>query len=93
MSSLVQYEPSVDIVCRQFLDRTAELYARTGQACDFAIWLQYLAFDVIGHITYSKSHGFVEKNEDIDGMITYLAGQFSYFGPVRSDTLKHHGRR
>ena len=66
----------------QFLDRTAELYAQTGKSCDFANWLQYLAFDVIGHITYSKSHGFVGRNEDVDGMIGYLGKLFSYVAPV-----------
>jgi hypothetical protein len=83
MSAMVQYEASVDIITQQFLDRTSELYARTGKVCDFAIWLQYLAFDVLGHITYSKSHGFVERNEDVDGMVAYLGGIFNYVGPVR----------
>ncbi|KAK4694893.1 hypothetical protein P7C71_g2762, partial [Lecanoromycetidae sp. Uapishka_2] len=34
--------------------------------CDFAEWLQFYAFDVIGEITYSKRHGFVERAEDVD---------------------------
>jgi hypothetical protein len=79
---MVQYEPSVDIMTEQFLDRTAELYATPGKTCDFANWLQFLAFDVIGHITYSKSHGFVERNEDVDGMVSMLGKLFSYVGPV-----------
>lgn len=52
------------------------------KVCDFALWLQYFAFDVIGQITYSKQHGFVDKNEDVDGMITYLGRLFSYVAPI-----------
>lgn len=83
MSTLVQYEPLVNEVIDVFLNQTDRLYAAPGQVCDFAKWLQFFAFDVIGQITYSKSHGFVEKNEDIDGMIGYLAKLFSYVAPVR----------
>ena len=84
MSALVQYEAGVDVVTRQFLDQTEKTYTAKGSICDFAQWLQFYAFDVIGQITYSKSHGFVEKNEDVDGMIGYLGRLFSYVAPVSS---------
>lgn len=32
-------------------------------------WLQYFAFDVIGEISFNKKLGFLEKGEDIDGII------------------------
>ncbi|KAG9776578.1 benzoate 4-monooxygenase cytochrome-like protein P450, partial [Aureobasidium melanogenum] len=82
MSQLVQYEPAVTETVEVFLNQTDKLYAKPGQVCDFAQWLQYFAFDVIGQITYSKRHGFVEKNEDIDGMVGYLGRLFSYVAPV-----------
>jgi cytochrome P450 len=84
MSALVQYEPLVNEVVDLFLTQTDRIYAAPGQVCDFAKWLQFFAFDVIGQITYSKRHGFVDKNEDIDGMIRYLAKLFSYVAPVSS---------
>lgn len=37
---------------------------------------------VIGQITYSKRHGFLENNVDVDGMIGYLGRLFSYVAPV-----------
>lgn len=37
---------------------------------------------VIGQITYSKRHGFLENNTDVDGMIGYLGRLFSYVAPV-----------
>jgi cytochrome P450 len=82
MSALVQYEPLVNTVLDTFLSQTATLYARPNHTCNFATWLQYLAFDVIGQITYSHPHGFVSTNTDIDGMIGYLARLFSYVAPV-----------
>ena len=50
MSSLVQYEPFVDSTTAIFLQQTDKLYAQTGARCDFATWLQFYAFDVIGEM-------------------------------------------
>ncbi|KAL4779784.1 hypothetical protein BJX76DRAFT_351499 [Aspergillus varians] len=82
MSSLVQYEPMVNETIDLFLNQTTTLFANTGQTCDFARWLQFFAFDVIGNITYSKRHGFIEKNQDIDGIVASLARIFDYAGPI-----------
>ena len=82
MSALVQYEPFVDDIIDRFLDQTQALFASQNKICDFAEWLQYYAFDVIGAITYSKSHGFVDRGEDVDGMVQYLGKLFSYVAPV-----------
>lgn len=82
MTSVVQYEPMVDETAQLFLDQTAKLYASSGQVCDFARWLQFFAFDVIGSITYSKRHGFIDKNEDIEGIVKSLSRIFDYSGPV-----------
>ena len=82
MSSLVQYEGLVEETLSVFLDKTKELYADTGKVCDFALWLQYFAFDVIGQITYSKRHGFIEEVRDVDEIIRYLKMIFAYVAPV-----------
>ena len=82
MSALVQYEEGVDVITERFLDQTDRLFAQRKAECNFAEWLQFYAFDVIGQITYSKSHGFVDKAEDIDGMVGYLGRLFSYVAPV-----------
>ncbi|ORY62580.1 cytochrome P450 [Pseudomassariella vexata] len=82
MSSLVQYEPFVDNTTKLFLAQTERLYVNNPNGCDFTRWLQFYAFDVIGEITYSKRHGFIEKNEDIDGMVAYLAKLFLYVAPI-----------
>jgi len=82
MSTLVQYEPFVDSTTEIFLSQTDKLYAQTGQSCDFSNWLQFYAFDVIGEMTYSKRHGFLEENRDIDGIVDYLGKLFSYVAPI-----------
>ena len=82
MSTLIQYEPFVDSTTELFLSQTEKLYADTGAACNFSRWLQFYAFDVIGEMTYSKRHGFVEENKDIDGIIDYISNLFNYVAPV-----------
>jgi hypothetical protein len=93
MTTLVQYEPFVDSTTELFLSQTEKLYAQTEESCDFAKWLQFYAFDVIGEMTYSKRHGFVEENRDIDGIVDYLGKLFSYVAPVSSSTLQFHQDR
>jgi len=87
MSSLVQYEPFVDKTTEVFLDQTERLFASKNAVCDFAQWLQFYAFDVIGEMTYSKRHGSVDRGEDVDGMVSYLGKLFSYVAPVSSALL------
>lgn len=82
MSTLIQYETFVDSTSRVFLSQTEKLFAQTNQTCDFAEWLQFYAFDVIGDITYSKRHGFLDDNRDVDGIIGYLSWLFSYVAPI-----------
>ncbi|RDL36969.1 Cytochrome P450 [Venustampulla echinocandica] len=82
MSTLVQYEPFVDSTTDLFLSQTEKLYVETGKSCDFSRWLQFYAFDVIGEMTYSKRHGFVEENEDIEGIVKYLGKIFDYAAPI-----------
>ncbi|OTA92882.1 hypothetical protein M434DRAFT_386666 [Hypoxylon sp. CO27-5] len=82
MSALVQYEPFVDNTTKLFLKQTERLFAGNPEGCNFTQWLQFYAFDVIGEITYSKRHGFIEKNEDIDGIVKYLGNLFLYVAPI-----------
>jgi hypothetical protein len=82
MTALVQYEPLVDETTERFLDQTEALFSSKNAICNFSQWLQYYAFDVIGQITYSKRHGFVDTGEDVDGMVAYLGKLFSYVAPV-----------
>lgn len=82
MSTIVQYEPRVNETTRVFLDQTQRLFADTGRVCDFKLWLQFFAFDVITQITYSRRVGFIDREEDVDGIIAWLDTMFDYSAPV-----------
>ena len=86
MSTIVQYEPRVNETTQAFLDQTEKLYVSTGKICDFKLWLQYFAFDVITEITYSRRVGFIDRGEDVDGIIEWLDKLFDYSAPVSSYT-------
>ena len=79
LSTLVEYEPLVDSTVGVFLDNLAERYAKTGATCDLGQYLQFFAFDVIGELTFSKRLGFIEENEDVDGIIDSIGRNFRYF--------------
>lgn len=80
---MVSYEPLVDATTDVFLHETEKRFARTGEICDFSRWLQFYAFDVIGQVSFSKRLGFLEQNEDVDGIVGAIAKILEYSGPVR----------
>lgn len=82
MSSIVRYEPRVNDAVRAFMDRTEQLYASTDKVCDFKLWLQFFAFDVITEVTYSRRVGFIDREEDVEGIIEWLDKIFQYMAPV-----------
>jgi len=82
MSSLVSYEPLVDSTTAVYIKRTRELFVEQGQRCNFSQWLQYFAFDVIGELTWSKRLGYIERNEDVEGVVGFLGDFLSYAAAV-----------
>ena len=80
MSNLVSFEPYVDSTMRVFCDQLeARFVLNCGPKpppCDFGQWLQMFAFDVIGEITFSKRLGFLERGEDVDGVIASIWNTF-----------------
>lgn len=82
MSSLVGYEPLVDSTTDAFIEETKSRYCDPGKACDFSRWLQFFAFDVIGELTWGKRIGFVDRNEDVDGIVKFVGNFLAYAGPI-----------
>ncbi|KAL3487074.1 cytochrome P450 [Aspergillus germanicus] len=92
MSTLVEFEPLVESTITAFLGQLEERYATQPEGekknneeeksskalCDFGQWLQFYAFDVIGELTFSKRLGFVERGEDVDGIIGSLEWLLRY---------------
>ena len=65
-----------------FFKRLDELFADKPQVCNLAFWLQAFAFDVIGEVTFSERIGFLEKGEDIDGIMGSIWKYFIATSPV-----------
>ncbi|CAK7217425.1 hypothetical protein SCUCBS95973_003147 [Sporothrix curviconia] len=83
MTSIMQYEPRVNDTLRAFLRQTERLYAaEPDTVCNFVLWLQYFAFDVVNEITYSRRAGFFDTNSDVDGIVAWLATAQDYQAPV-----------
>ncbi|KAJ5656902.1 cytochrome P450 [Penicillium longicatenatum] len=77
MSSIKSLEPFADECTRIFIDAMRDL---EGQPIDLGAWLQWYAFDVIGAITFQRRFGFMEKREDVHGMIGGLEAGLRYGG-------------
>ncbi|KAF2149936.1 cytochrome P450 oxidoreductase [Myriangium duriaei CBS 260.36] len=78
MSSLVSYEPLVDSTTAVYIQKTKQFYVDNPTSCNFSTWLQYFAFDVIGELTWSKRLGYIERNEDVDGVVGFIGNFLSY---------------
>lgn len=85
MSTLVTFEPLVDTTTIAFLEQLKRRFAghlEDEGICDFGVWLQYYAFDVIGELTYSKRLGFVDRGVDVDHIIGNLERLLNYVSVV-----------
>ncbi|CAK7198503.1 hypothetical protein SEUCBS139899_001164 [Sporothrix eucalyptigena] len=82
LSSLVGYEPYVEECVNLLVQRLHELASRTTEGVDLGHWLQCYAFDVIGLITYSKRLGFLDRGDDVGGVIAALEDHLGYASMV-----------
>lgn len=69
MSNLISFEPYVDTTISYFFNRIVKLFVQTGDICYLGNWLQMFAFDVMGELTFSNRLGFLERAEDVDGIM------------------------
>jgi cytochrome P450 len=74
-SSMREFEDKVDI-CTSIFE--AKLRRYQGKTIDLGTWLHWFAFDVISSITFSNRLGFMEKEEDISGIIGAIEGRLVY---------------
>ncbi|KAH7092538.1 cytochrome P450 [Paraphoma chrysanthemicola] len=56
--------------------------ANKGKTCDIADWISFFAWDFLGHTTWSKRIGFMEKGEDIGDMLGTAERVMRYFSVV-----------
>ena len=65
LSYLIRSESRVD-TCIEELRTQMRTLARSNQPFAFDDWLNFVAFDVIGELTFSQRLGFVRSGRDID---------------------------
>ncbi len=75
LSALLDLESLAD-ECTAILQRKLDGFE--GQNIDFGTWLHWYAFDVITYITFSNSIGFMEREQDVQGIISAIEGRLFY---------------
>ncbi|KOS21045.1 Pisatin demethylase [Escovopsis weberi] len=77
MSSLVSYESYVD-ECADLLQGHLSQAARRREGVDMMHWFQCYAYDVIGNMTFSKRLGFLDRGDDVGGLLQAGNGALVY---------------
>ncbi|CAI6341036.1 unnamed protein product [Periconia digitata] len=76
-ANVMKYEVFVDQML-QAMSAKFDIKAAGDELFDLGEWLMYFAFDVMGLMTFSKTYGFVESGNDVDGrhntIFTYFKG-------------------
>lgn len=85
MTNLKTYEPLVESTESFFMNKLEKL-ADEGRAFDLGTWLHWFATDVIMELTFGKRLGFLEREEDVDGILETIEKRFWYVAVV--STLK-----
>ena len=84
LSNIIQSEPYIDKLLDLFQSRL-DVLAGSGSPVRFEHWLNYLAFDIVGEVTFSKQFGFLEQGRDIgdaiknQGVLTLYLALLAYF--------------
>ena len=85
MSTLVQFEKYIDSTTTAFLKQMkVQFVDQPGHVCNFSTWLQWYAFDVVGELTFSKRLGFLDRGEDVEGIIQSIEWMLDYAAVVGS---------
>lgn len=77
MSSLLNYEHYVD-ECADIFHRRLDEMSSSRIEVDMRHWFQCYAFDVISMITYARRMGFLDRGEDVEGIIHSLEDHLFY---------------
>ncbi|KAL1392560.1 putative cytochrome P450 oxidoreductase [Phyllosticta capitalensis] len=89
MTALLDKEDSVDTCIRIFMEKLGE-FSERDEAVDLGVWLQLYAFDVVGEFSFGTRLGFLEKGQDVDGMMETICGLLAYSAQVGQLPEWHH---
>jgi hypothetical protein len=83
MSNLLQSEPLVDDVINSFFSKLDDKFVTVGNPCKMDDWLLFLAWDVVGQLTFGRPMGFMEHGKDHHGGLLSIAEKaLHYFAVV-----------
>ncbi|KAI4937157.1 uncharacterized protein J4E92_001885 [Alternaria infectoria] len=68
MVSILKHQDAIDD-CTNLLKVRLDKFAKTNEEVDLGLWLELFAHDVIGHILFGHSFGFLEKGTHVDSFI------------------------
>jgi hypothetical protein len=85
-STLKDFEPLVNMCIKIFEDKLTNM---EGTDLDLGKWLHWFAFDVISSITFSNRLGFMEKEEDVGGIIDAIEGRLAYNAVIGQVPVLH----
>jgi cytochrome P450 len=67
-SNVIKSEPYIDQLLSLMEERLDGL-SKTGKSVNFDEWFNFLGFDILGEVTFSKSFGFIKEGRDIGNAI------------------------
>ncbi|KAL2864829.1 cytochrome P450 [Aspergillus lucknowensis] len=79
-SNVKRMEPLIDLRILDWINKLEEKYVRTGDVFDFSWWAVYMAYDIISEVGFGAPFGFVEKGEDVGGLIQGFHDGLPAFG-------------
>ena len=87
LTSLTEYEPLIDQMNLKFMRRLDDEFGACGKVCDMSLWMRLCEFqtlpnmarlrladamDVIMHLTFSDTLGFLDSGKDRNGFLKQL---------------------
>jgi hypothetical protein len=69
LSNVIKAEPTMDRLLLLFESQLDKLIA-ADEAVELNKWINYLAFDIVGEVTFSRSFGFLAEGKDIGNSIS-----------------------
>ncbi|KAM5346211.1 hypothetical protein ACJ41O_009216 [Fusarium nematophilum] len=94
--SLLDFEPYMDIELLGWKRRLLGKLRDSKAKLDFAVWTNFLAFDVIASFAFGEPFGFVEKGEDPYGLIQIIdtrgevTNAIGSLSPALRSLIKYH---
>ncbi|KAJ5247435.1 hypothetical protein N7468_002418 [Penicillium chermesinum] len=79
-TNVKKMEPLIDARIKEWSKKLDETFAKPGEPFDFAWWAVYMAYDIISEIGFGAPFGFIEKGEDIGGLIQGFHDGLPAFG-------------